>query len=36
VCKRSLRDFLEVFLVLKVCYEGMKVFDVVVCIILRL
>jgi hypothetical protein len=36
VCKRSLRDFLEVFLVLKVHYEGLRVCDVVVCTVLRL
>jgi hypothetical protein len=36
VCKRSLRDFLEVFLVLKVHYEGLKVCDVVMCTVLRL
>jgi hypothetical protein len=35
VCKRSLRDFLEVFLVLKVHYEGIKVCDASVCTILR-
>jgi hypothetical protein len=36
VCKISLRYFLEVFLVLKVHYEELKVCDVVVCTVLRL
>jgi hypothetical protein len=35
VCKRSLGDFLWVFLVLKVNYEGLKVYDSTMCIILR-
>jgi hypothetical protein len=30
VCKKSLRDFLRIFLVLKVHYEGLKVCDDVV------
>jgi hypothetical protein len=35
VRKRILRDFLEVFLVLKVRYEGMNVCDVSMCTVLR-
>jgi hypothetical protein len=36
VCKRSLGDFLGVFLIHMVCYEGLKVCDVSMCIVLRL
>jgi hypothetical protein len=36
VCKRSLRGFLELFLVLKVCYEALKVCDDIMFIVLRL
>jgi hypothetical protein len=35
VCKRSLQYFLVVFLVLKECYEGLEVCNVVVCVVFR-
>jgi len=36
VCKRSLRGFSWDFLILKIRYEGIKVYDVAMCIVLRL